>query len=176
MHMFSRFTRYSLLLISVIVFSLIASTAAFGAKLQLAEGEEIQVRFASGLTVTSGTYTQGDSIPIVLDQPISIGGKIVVESGALGTAVVVEGEPAGSGGKPGKIKIAFVNLETKGTFKLVEGDKIQLSGETELYEGKGKGFFPWLFLKFILKGSQATVPTTVSYPCKVAETVMLKDD
>ncbi len=162
----------------IIVLSLLLGASVIeAARVQLPEGKTVTLRFAPGIKVTSGVYSKGDSIPVVLDQPIDIGGKIVVESGAKGTAVVVEAEKAGKGGKPGKIKVAFVSLQPKGSFTLAQGDAIKLTGETELYQGKGKKLLSYLFIfGLFIKGGQGEVPTDVPYEAKVAETVILQSE
>ncbi len=116
-----------------------------------------------------------EGIPIVcyLAEAIEVGGITVVEEGAQGTATVVEVEPAKRGGKPGRIKIEFTGLDAKGEYRLLTDSKIKLTGIKEV-KGKGKGFFPYLFFKFILKGSEGVIPTNMIYTAEVAENIVLE--
>ena len=155
---------------------LIAMGAVSASTIQLAKGTPAKVRFAEGLDITSGEFGEGEAIPIVLDQPIDKNGRIIVEAGTKGTAKVVEVRKAGRGGKGGYIKIEFVDLEPKGKFRLSDGDAIGLTGKSIDAEGKGKGFFFWLILKFILKGSEAEIPTGEVYEVELTESVMMTDE
>lgn len=162
------------LIISILVILLICSSINAG-PIQLPKGKEVTLRFEADLKVSSGEYEKGDSIPVVLDQPIDIGGQIIVEQGAIGTAVVLEAEKNGRGGKAGMIKVGFVNLQTKGDYKLPEGEVILLAGDPLEFEGKKKGIFPYFILLPFLKGGQGEVPTDVVYTVTIAETVVLEN-
>ncbi len=157
-----------------LILLLFAATVNAG-HVQLPKGKEVVLKFASDLKVSSGEYEKGDSIPVVLDQPIDIGGQIIVERGATGTAVVLDAEKNGSAGKAGMIKIGFVNLQPKGDYKLPEGEVISLTGDPLEFKGKKKGIFPYFILLPFLKGGQGEVPTDVAYTATIAETVVLEN-
>lgn len=160
--------------LAVLLFSMSVANAS---TIQLAEGTPVKVRFAAGLRITSGEWDEGDAIPIVLDQPIDKNGRIIVEAGAKGAAEVIEVKKAGRGGKGGFIKVEFVSLQPKGKFRLSEGDAIGLTTDKPVEaEGNGKGLFPWLFLKFILKGSEAEITPGEVYEVKLSESVMMTDE
>ena len=147
--------------------------------IQLNKDMLVEVRFPANIKVSSGEFgEEGQEIPIILHQPIIKNGQVIVEAGAKGTAIVVEVTPAGRGGKAGKITVEFVGLNPKGDFVLDqgEGDFIPLAGEQIKAEGKGKGFFPWLIFKFILKGGQAEIDTDKVYEIKVARSVMMNNE
>jgi hypothetical protein len=167
--------RKAYLVIISLILMLLCSSVFAADRIQLPKGKEIVLKFASDLKVSSGEYEKGDSIPVMLDQPIDIGGQIVVERGAVGTAVVLEVEKNGRGGKAGMIKVGFVNLQPKGVYKLPEGEVIPLAGDPLEFKGKKKGIFPYLFFVLLLKGGNGEVPTDVAYTVTVAETVVLEN-
>lgn len=147
--------------------------------IQLTKDMPVQIKFPADITVSSGEFgEEGMEIPIILHQPIIKNGQVIVEAGAKGTARVVEVTPAGRGGKPGKITVEVVELMPKGEFVLDrgEGDFIPLTGDQIKAEGKGKGIFPWLFLKFVLKGGQAEIDTDEIYEVKIAKSIMTTNE
>ncbi len=164
--------KFKVIIISLILLMICASV---NAGIQLPKGKEVSLKFAPDIKVSSGEYEKGDSILVTLDQPIDVGGQIIIERGATGTAVVLEAKKNGMVGKAGMIKVGFVNLHPKGDYKMPEGEVIPLEGELE-FKGKKKGIFPYLFFVLILKGGNGEVPTDVAYTAKVAETVVLKNE
>ena len=165
-----------LLVVFLLVFWSVSPLMA--ARVQLYEGDTIQVRFDSKLKISSGVLKKGDKIPIVLDQPIVEGGVVLVETGATGAAEVVEVEKAGKGGKPGSIKLKFIGLKPKGSFK-ISGDEevIKLSGEIGPYKGKGKKLLSYLFIfGLFIKGGQGEVPTNVPHKATIAETILMESE
>ncbi len=177
MKSFSKFGFVGLITVAMAGLLLLAG-ATSASTIQLTKEMPVQVRFPADIKVSSGEFGEGQEIPIVLHQPVIKNGQVIVEAGANGTARVVEVTPAGRGGKGGKIKVEFVGLNPKGQFVLDRGagDFIPLLGEPIEAEGGGKGIIPWLFLKFILKGSQAEIDTDEVYDVKIAKSVMMTDD
>jgi len=158
----------------VVVLCLFFAGAVQAAKVQVPAGTEVKVKFDSRAAVNSGDAVAGVPILIELAEPITIGGKIIVEEGAKGTAVVSEVKKAGKGGKPGNIKVEFVDLEPKGLFKAPEGAKIKLAGTAE-GKGKGKKTLSYLFIfGLFIKGTQGELSTTQAYPATVADNIILE--
>ncbi len=146
------------------------------AKIQIPKGKEVVVTFAPGIDVTSKMFKKGDPIPIVLDQPIDIGGKILVKSGTPGKAVVVGAEKAGKRGKPGMIQVVFEELKPDGPFQLTEGDFIKLEADTLTAEGKGKKTLSWILgFGFFIKGGEARIDAGRTFTVKVAESVFMDE-
>ncbi len=162
------------LLIAVVAGMLTAPVHA--AKVQLPEGTAIKVKFDPSVTISSGESVAGVPILIRLAEPITIAGQVIVDEGATGTAEIVEVEKAARGGKPGKISVKFVDLETKGVFKAPDDGRIKLSG---LVEGKGKGkkTLSYLFIfGLFIKGGQGELPTNQIYTATVAESIILESE
>lgn len=154
---------------------IVASVSAQAGAIQIPSGTEVKLKFPEGMKLTSGDVTPGMPIVCYLQEPIQIGGVVVVEKDAQATAKVVEVKPAGKGGKPGYIKIGFESLDAKGPFKLVSTDKIKLSGEVEA-NGKSKKTLSYLFIfGLFIKGSQGAIPADQMYTAKVAESVVLEN-
>jgi hypothetical protein len=141
--------------------------------IQLPKGTKVKLKFPSNIKITSGNLSQGLPILCRLAEPVEVGGIVVVEEGAQGTATVLEVEPAKKGGKPGSIKIGFTALETKGEYKTIDDNPIKLFGTKEA-KGKGKGIFPYLFFIFFVKGSEGVIPTNAVYTVEVAESIVLQ--
>ena len=166
--------KYVPVLITVFL-CLMMSTVQAG-KIQIPDGTEVQMIFDPNMRITSKNVTAGIPLLVNLYAPIEIGGVVVVEKGAVGTAEVVEVETAGKAGKPGYIKIKFVDLEPKGDFQpLDEGAKIKLAGEVEK-KGKGKKLLS-LILGFglFISGGQGEIDTSLPYTATVAESIILEN-
>ncbi len=114
---------------------------------------------------------------IVLAEDIKIGGKTIVEKGAGGTAVVEEAVKASKPGKPGKIKVTFFDLETKGDYKAAAlNGKIMLAGSVS-DEGGGRKIISWIFiLGLFIKGGQGEIDTALDYTATVAESIILESN
>lgn len=164
---------------AITLFCLIAfavSGVVNAATIQILEGTPVKLKFKKDLKITSGAFKKNDIIPVTLDQPIDMNGIILVGAGAEGQARVVEVEKAKRGGKPGSIKIEFVEIKPNGKFNLSEGDAINLKGGQIEATGKKKGFWPYCFFKFILKGGEAEIETDKVYEVEVAETVLMQSN
>lgn len=144
------------------------------AKVQIPEGTKISVRFPASLNISSGEVSEGIPLLFTLAAPIEIGGKIIVEKGAQGTAVVKECVKA-TWGSPGKIVLEFVDLEPKGDFATLDGSRIKLAG-TVTAEGKGKPFYSYFPLLYGLftKSGQGKIPSNQIYAASVAESIILE--
>ena len=107
-------------------------------------------------------------------EDVKIGGITIVEAGATGTAEVKEAIAASKPGNPGKIVLAFTDLEPKGQYISIEGSKIKLSGEIE-EEGGGRKILSLLFiLGLFIKGGEGEVDTALEYEATVEETIILE--
>ncbi|UCD95136.1 MAG: hypothetical protein JSU69_03550 [Candidatus Zixiibacteriota bacterium] len=145
-------------------------------KIQLSEGTEVKVSFGLDQKLTSARLMKDLPLPIVLAEAVVIGGKTVIEEGAVGQAKILELKPASKAGKPGYLKIGFVELEPKGEYETAEGAKIPLTGEIEA-KGKGRKLLSYLFIfGLFIKGSQAELPAGEIYTAKVAENIMLESE
>ncbi|MCU0640450.1 MAG: hypothetical protein MUF59_11380 [Candidatus Krumholzibacteria bacterium] len=150
--------------------------AVFAAKVIVPEGTEIKVRFDSAAKVDSGKLEKGASVKIVLAEDIKIGGKTIVEKGAGGTAVVEDAVKASRPGDPGKIKITFADLETKGDYKAALNGKIRLAGSVS-DEGGGRKIISWIFiLGLFIKGGQGEIDTALDYTATIAESIILESN
>lgn len=158
----------------VMCLCLIAGDALAG-KVALDKGTKIEVRFDLGAKISSRTSAVGDTVNISLADPIIIGGQVIVEEGAPGKAVVTEVENNGRVGKPGLITVDFVSLESKGSFKLPEGEVIPLLGAVT-DKGKGKKLLS-LILGFglLIKGGQGEIDTGQAYPATIDQAVILEN-
>ncbi|MFH1700128.1 MAG: hypothetical protein ABIE07_06035 [Candidatus Zixiibacteriota bacterium] len=161
----------------LIVFFWFAFTAlASGATLQLPQGTDVKLKFAPGIKISSGNLAAEVPIICYLAEPILIGGKTVVEEGAQATAKVAEVKPAGKGGKGGYIKIEFIEVETKGEYKTVDGSKIKLTGFIE-NTGKNKKTMSYLFIfGLFIKGSQGEINPNSIYTVKTAGSTILESN
>ncbi len=167
--------RHIVLAIGVVLALLAMSVPVWAGAIQVPQGTEVKLKFPAGMKISSGNVTQGVPLVCYLQEPIDIGGVIVVEKDAQATAKVVEVKSAGKGGKPGYIKIQFESLDPKGPFRPVNAEKIKLenAGPVEA-NGKGKKLLSYLFIfGLFIKGSQAEIPTNQVYTAKVAESVIL---
>jgi len=109
-----------------------------------------------------------------LAEPIVVGGEVIVEKGAQGTAVIGEVEKAKRAGKPGRITVEFVDLAAKGPYEIVGEDRIKLSG-TEEAKGKSRKTLSYLFIfGLFIKGTQGEIPTNQVYTARIAEDVFLE--
>jgi hypothetical protein len=163
------------MMICFLLVAFLASTVVQAGTIQLPKGTKVKLKFPPDLKVTSGNLSEGIPVICYLAEPVEVGGIVVVEEGAQGTATALEVEPAKKSGKPGRIKIGFITLETKGEYKTLDGSPIKLFGTKEA-EGKGKGIFPYLFFIFFVKGSEGVIPTNAVYTVEVAESVVLQSE
>jgi len=126
------------------------------------------------MKISSGELSKDVPLLIYLAEPIKIGNTTIVEEGAQGTAKVVDVKKAGKGGKPGYIKVAFVDLETKGEYRSPDNSRIKLEGEIE-NAGKGRKTLSYLFIfGLFIKGKQGVINPDVVYNAKVAESIILE--
>ena len=167
-------TNIGRLAVSVAILVLVLAATVSAATIQLQRGTEVKIKFATAIKVSSGNLAKDVPVQFVLAEPIIIGGETLVEAGATGTAKVVDVQKAGKGGKPGYIKIAFVDLEPKGVYQSADKAKIKLSGEVE-NKGKGKKFLSYVFIfGLFIKGGQGEIPANAVHVAKVAESITLE--
>lgn len=164
-------------IILFIFFLLKSSFVVFDANatvVRLDKGTEIKIRLVSGTKVSSDNFVKGDSLHIVLIEPVVLDDSTVVEIGAQGRAIVTESIRGGKGGKPGYIKVRFASLFPKGVFKTIDGSPILLSGEIE-NEGKGKKILSWIFVAgLFIRGENGEIDTDSAYTARIAETIKLR--
>ena len=168
-------SRQLMVILAIMAIFIMQASAVSAATVQLPKGTEVKISFAPGIILSSGSLQKDATLLITLNDPLELGGKVIVEKGARGTAKVVEVKKAGGMGKAGYIKIEFQDMETKGAYKSPEGKKITLAGMAE-NKGKGKGIFPYLFLVLFLKGGQGEVSADQIYTATVGETIILVSD
>lgn len=158
---------------TVALFLLTTAVPVGAITMQLTRDTQVKVKFAPGTKISSGTLAKDAVLDITLAEPIvSASGDVLVEAGAKGTAKVVDVQKASKPGKPGSIKIQFVDLETKGAFATVDGAKIKLAGTVE-GKGKGKKIFPYLFFVLIMSGGQGQISVDSVNTATVAESIVL---
>jgi hypothetical protein len=167
-------TRRLLTVAACMLFLAFVATTASAGTIQLPKGTKVKLKFPPNMKINSGNVSAGIPLVCYLAEPLEVGGIVVVDANAEGTAMVSEVQSAKSGGKPGRIKIEFASLQPKGEYRPLTADVIKLSGSQEA-KGKGKGIFPYLFFVFFLKGSQAVIPTNAVYTAEVAETIVLEN-
>jgi len=137
-------------------------------------GTEVKLRLVSGTKVSSNDLVQGDSIHVVLIEPVVLDDSTIVEIGAHGRAIVAESVRSGRGGKPGYIKVRFANLFPKGVFKTTDGSPILLSGEIE-NKGKSRKILSWIFVAgLLIKGGNGELDTESPYTARISETIKLR--
>jgi hypothetical protein len=156
-----------LVLFALSALVLLSSVTAFSATMQLPKGMELKVKLVSDVELKSDKTAKDTQIPITLVDPIVVAGKTLVEAGAKGTAKITEVQKAGDG-KPGMIKLTFVDLEPKGTFVASNGAKIKLAGEV-VGQGKKKKS-----LLVFGKATDGKISTSDTYKATVAESIVLE--
>jgi hypothetical protein len=163
-------------LIIIFIFAFLWASNAQAGKVQIVEGTEVKVKFDASMKISSGSLQKGIPLLIYLAESIVIGGKIIVEEGAMGTAEVLEVKEASKAGKPGYIKVSFVELTPKGDYVALDGSNIKLKGEIDA-EGKGKKLLSWVFIfGLFIKGGQGVLPSDAIYTVYTAETIRLSND
>ncbi len=159
-----------------VLISLVCAVSLQAATIQLPRGTKVKVKFAPGMRISSGELAKDIPLLITLAEPIMIGSKMIVEEGAQGTARVAEVEKAKKAGKPGYIKVEFVELETKGSYQPLDESKIKLTGNVE-NKGKSKKTLSYLFIfGLFIKGGQGEIATDKIYTATVAETLILEGE
>jgi hypothetical protein len=159
----------------ILTFVVFAATTVPAGTIEVPKGREVKLKFPSDIKITSGNVSEGIPIVCYLAEPIDIGGVIVVEEGAQGTATVKEVVKPSKPGKPGSIKIEFTGLDAKGEYKFLSESKIKLTGTAEAV-GKGKKTLSYLLIfGLFIKGGNAVIPTNVIYPAQVAESIYMEN-
>jgi hypothetical protein len=97
-------------------------------KLILKEGEEVKLKFVDDLS--SKTAEDGDSVNLVLDEPLKVGDVVVVKAGAKAVGTVTNSKKAGMLGRAGELNIRLEHLKAG-------DDRVRLRG-SKGKEGEGK--------------------------------------
>lgn len=160
--------------ILICLFTFLLSIAVQAATIQIPKGMEVKVKFIPGMKVSSGELAKDVPLLITLAEPVQVGNKTIIEEGAQGTAKVVEVKKAAKGGKPGYIKVAFVDLQTKGDYRSPDDSRVKLEGEIE-NAGKGRKTLSYMFIfGLFIKGKQGVINPDGVYVAKVAESIILE--
>jgi hypothetical protein len=147
----------------------------FAGKVRLDAGTPVKVKFDPNVKVSSGSSVEGVPVRILLAEPITMGGQVIVEAGAEGTATVKKVQKNGRGGKPGYISVEFASLGSKGEFKAAGDGRIKLAGVAE-DKGKGKKTLSYLFIfGLFIKGGQGEMDPGQVYTATIAENVLLEN-
>ena len=159
--------------VTVALFLLTTAVPVGAITMQLTRDTQVKVKFAPGTKISSGTLAKDAVLDITLVEPVNAGGNVLIEAGAKGTAKVVDVQKASKPGKPGSIKVQFVDLETKGAFATVDGAKIKLAGPAD-GKGKGKKVLSYIFIfGLLISGGQGQISADSVYTATVAETIVL---
>ncbi len=149
------------------------SAGEAAAKVRLIKGKEIKVKFKSGIVLKSDKLQQELEVPIYLAQDIEVGGETIVEAGAEGKARVVEIVESSRRGKPGHIKIAFMELGTKGKYRTANNEMIKLDGIVG-GDGKSRKWLSWIFIfGLFINGSEGEIDNTQEFTATIKETIGL---
>ncbi len=142
---------------------------------RLTEGLEIKVGFPGA--VSGNDVEQGDSVDIMLLEPIIIDDSTIVEQGAMGKAVVEEAKGNGMFGKAGMVRVKFAYMMPKGAFQSKDNQPIMISGEAEDI-GNGKKTLSYALTIFIvgafIKGGEGELAPNVPYDAKIAKSIILE--
>jgi len=164
------------ILTTTFIFVFLCVPVSKAGKVQIPEGTEVKVKFDPSMNISSRNLQPGIPLLIYLAQSIEVGGKVIVEEGAMGKAQVLEVKRASKPGKPGYLKVGFVSVEPKGEYNTTDGSDIKLKGEVEV-NGKGKKLLSWIFIfGLFIKGGEAKLPSDATYTVFTAETVRLSND
>lgn len=159
----------------VMALALLLAATGQAARVQVPADTKINVKFPGNIKISSGELSEGIPILFELSSPIEIGGKVIVDKGTQGTAVVKESVKSGRGGKPGKITVEFQELMPKGTFQSADGSPIKLKG-TVTAKGGGRKLLSYLFIfGLFIKGGQGEIPSNQVYQALVAESIILEE-
>ena len=166
-----------LLAVTIAVFGLVESAQA--TVVRLSEGMEIKVGFTEGQKVSGNKLEKGDSVDIVLFDPIIVDDSVIVEQGAVGKAVVTAAKGNGKLGKPGMIKVKFAYIMPNGAFKTDNDQPILISGEAE-HIGKGKKTLSYatviVIFGIFIKGEEGVLEPQVPYTAKITESIKLRSE
>lgn len=152
-----------------------AVPASFAADFLVPEGTKITVAFDQD--VSSKYAEPGDQVPLHLVEPIEIGGQIIVDAGAKGSARVKSVKSAGRPGKPGRVEVELLQLTPNGAFKSIDDKPIPIMAvdTTLIAEGKGRKTLSWLFIfGLFIKGTQGEIKADQPIEAIVTEGVMIE--
>jgi len=104
------------------------ATPAAPAKLTLAEGSDVHLKFAQDLS--SKTAADDDPVALVLDEDLKVGDVVVIKAGAKAVGTITHARKAGMMGKAGELNMRLEYL-------IVGDSRLRLRG-TKGKEGEGK--------------------------------------
>ncbi len=151
-------------------------STAYAGQIALPKDTEIKVKFGADMQINSGNLEVGIPLLIYLAEDISMGGVVVIKAGTEGKAEVIEVIKASAPGKPGYIKVEFVELGVGDDYKTKSGNNIKLTGFVE-NQGKGKGIISKILIYgFFTGGSQGKINASQIYPAIVKDFEIMTND
>jgi hypothetical protein len=104
------------------------STSAPSDKLVLKDGSDVKLKFAE--SVSSKTANEGDTVNLVLDEDLKVGGVVVAKAGSKAVGTVTHAKKAGMMGKAGELNMRLEYLK-------VGDERVKIRG-SKGKEGEGK--------------------------------------
>ena len=111
----------------VMLFCLFLMPSLYAGKIRVPEGTPIKVKFDKDMKIDSGKLTKGIPLLIYLDDPVIIGGRVVIDKGTQGKAEVLEVKPASKPGKGGYLKIGFIDHFVPSRFRIIRSSAKSLN-------------------------------------------------
>ncbi|MFI5105461.1 MAG: hypothetical protein ACHP79_11090, partial [Terriglobales bacterium] len=105
-----------------------APVAAPSEKLILKDGSDVHLKFAEA--ISSKTATEGDSVNLLLDEDLKVGGVVVAKAGSKAVGTVTHAKKAGMMGKAGELNMRLEYLK-------IGDDRVKIRG-SKGKEGEGK--------------------------------------
>ena len=158
--------------------AVIASSFALDARIALAqsgsgelvplvvgEGDSLSVRFVDPFCMNR--LTEGEMLSAVVAEDKIISQRVVVREGAAVNVQVATLENNGRGGKPGNMKLVFVDVEA------ADGARIPFAAGTSTLERKGNGrnIIAKFLTLFLIKGTAPCVGSEERFYPKVGKTM-----
>lgn len=149
--------------LTVVASNVLEKPADDPSKIFIPAGTEISMTLFED--VSSALLVKGNIIKLNVYKELRIDGKTIVNTGRYGEGRVVESQKAGVFGRPGKIVLEAINVET------VTNERIPLIGETFVRIGKERRLLAWaltvgLALGAFLAGSLIGRPKNGAEPEK----------
>jgi hypothetical protein len=146
---------------------------AQGKSVELREGNVIRLRLLEDLS--SKTAEVGDMVTLEVSEPVMCKGKVVIESGARATGVVVESSSAKMAGKKGKLNFTIDYA------KAVDGTNVRLrsvSGGSGEGKSRTGGLIAAAYFispaALLFKGKEAQIEKGQSFTCYIDEDVEIE--
>lgn len=122
--------RFAVGAVMLSILSLLSPQAASAEQVVTVPGGTV-IKIKATEEVSSGTNHAGDLFEIRASEPVVVDGWIVIPENARGQAEVVEAEPAGSHGHPGKLIIKYDWIFSS------DGGKVKLTDVSSSKTGEG---------------------------------------